>query len=257
MSEEKLIEINGKSILPNAITLTALLSGFFAITKAISGEFETASMWIFAAMFFDGMDGRVARWTNGQSSIGEQLDSLADMVSFGVAPALIAYMWQLKSFGKIGYAIAFIYCACAALRLALFNTLIGKIDKRWFIGVPSPTAAGLVAGLVWLHHGYERLPYINYLALAITLFAGLSMIVQIKFWSFKEIVMLKSAPFSIMYPVILILLLLILLPSLTLFSIFFLYSLSGYIIWIWKRLHKNTNHTAPVVNEIIEDNEEE
>ena len=238
MNEEKLIEINGKSILPNAITLTALLSGFFAITKAISGEFETASMWIFAAMFFDGMDGRVARWTNGQSSIGEQLDSLADMVSFGVAPALVAYMWQLHQFGRIGYSVAFIFCACAALRLALFNTLIGKVDKRWFIGVPSPTAAALVAGLVWVHHGYERLPYIEYIALGITLFAGISMVVQIPFWSFKELGMQKTVPLFVLVLVIFLLLVLSWQPSLILFCFFLTYSLSGYVMWIARRLRR-------------------
>jgi len=134
---------NSIYVLPNSFTIAALFSAFYAITQAMHGYYETAAIAVFISMLLDGMDGRVARWTNSQSAFGEQLDSLADMVSFGVAPALIAYKWQLFHFGKIGYTVAFIYCACAALRLALFNTLIGtgKADKRWFVGVPSPTAA--------------------------------------------------------------------------------------------------------------------
>uniref|UniRef100_UPI0009ECDD6A CDP-diacylglycerol--serine O-phosphatidyltransferase n=1 Tax=Snodgrassella sp. CFCC 13594 TaxID=1775559 RepID=UPI0009ECDD6A len=126
---------NSIYLLPNAFTLAALFAAFFAITQSMHGRYETAAIAVFISMLLDGMDGRVARWTNSQSAFGEQLDSLADMVSFGVAPALIAYKWQLFQFGKIGYSVAFIYCACAALRLALFNTLIGKVSKKWFIGI--------------------------------------------------------------------------------------------------------------------------
>ena len=122
---------NSIYLLPNSFTIAALFCAFFAITQSMHGRYETAAIAVFLSMLLDGMDGRVARLTNSQSAFGEQLDSLADMVSFGVAPALIAYKWQLWQFGKIGYSVAFIYCACAALRLALFNTLIGKVDKRW------------------------------------------------------------------------------------------------------------------------------
>ena len=146
---------NGIYFLPNAITLTALLAAFFSITQAMAEHYIQSAVWIFVSMICDGLDGRIARLTNSQSSFGEQLDSIVDMVSFGVAPALVAYVWQLKSLERVGYAVAFIYCACAALRLALFNTLIGKVDKRWFIGVPSPTAAALVAGLIWVHQVYQ------------------------------------------------------------------------------------------------------
>lgn len=223
-------------LLPNAVTLSALFAAFFAITQAMAGHYEKAAVAVFISMILDGMDGRIARWTNSQSSFGEQLDSLADMVSFGVAPALIAYMWQLKYFGRIGYSVAFIYCACAALRLALFNTLIGKTDKKWFIGVPSPTAAALVAGLVWVHHGYEKIPYIQWITLFITLFAGLSMVVQIKFWSFKEINVRRTVPFFVMLLIVVFLLALTWQPSLILFSLFFAYSLSGYVMWLWKNV---------------------
>lgn len=238
---------NGIYFLPNAITLTALLAAFFSITQAMAGRYEHAAVWIFVSMICDGLDGRIARLTNSQSSFGEQLDSIVDMVSFGVAPALVAYVWQLKSLGRVGYAVAFIYCACAALRLALFNTLIGKVDKRWFIGVPSPTAAALVAGLIWVHHGYERLPHINYIALAVTLFAGLSMIVQIKFWSFKELSTSEQpVPFFVMVLLVGGLLLLFLQPSVVLFLGFLLYSLSGYAMWVWQFLRHKKKPANPI-----------
>ncbi len=169
-------------------------------------QLETAAIAVFIAMLLDGMDGRVARWTNSQSAFGEQLDSLADMVSFGVAPALIAYKWQLFQFGKLGYSVAFIDRACAALRLALFNTMIGKVEKRWFIGIPSPAAAALIVGMIWVNHSYERLPAVEWLCLLVTLFAGLSMVVQIPFWSFKEINVRRKVPFVAMIAAMLVLL---------------------------------------------------
>lgn len=152
-----LLRQNSIYLLPNSFTIAALFAAFYAITQAMHNQFETAAIAVFIAMLLDGMDGRVARWTNSQSAFGEQLDSLADMVSFGVAPALIAYKWQLFQFGKLGYSVAFIYCACAALRLALFNTMIGKVEKRWFIGIPSPAAAALIVGMIWVNHSYEAL----------------------------------------------------------------------------------------------------
>ncbi|UOO76180.1 CDP-diacylglycerol--serine O-phosphatidyltransferase [Neisseria sp. Dent CA1/247] len=221
-------------LLPNSFTIAALFAAFFAITQAMHGHYETAAIAVFIAMLLDGMDGRVARWTNSQSAFGEQLDSLADMVSFGVAPALIAYKWQLWQFGKIGYSIAFIYCACAALRLALFNTLIGRVDKRWFIGIPSPTAAALIVGMIWVNHSYGRLPYVQWLCLIITLFAGLSMVVQIPFWSFKEINVRRKVPFFAMIIFMLILAVAASEPSLVLFLFFLGYSLSGYVMFGWR-----------------------
>ena len=221
------IRKNSIYLLPNSFTIAALFCAFFAITQSMHGRYETAAIAVFLSMLLDGMDGRVARLTNSQSAFGEQLDSLADMVSFGVAPALIAYKWQLWQFGKIGYSVAFIYCACAALRLALFNTLIGKVDKRWFIGVPSPTAAALIVGLI----------------------AGISMIVQIPFWSFKEINIRRQVPFMGMVLAVLILLLINWEPSLVLFLFFLGYSLSGYVMAVirwFKKRHKTHKHDKAV-----------
>ncbi|MGB4882008.1 MAG: CDP-diacylglycerol--serine O-phosphatidyltransferase [Neisseria sp.] len=227
---------NSIYLLPNSFTIAALFFAFFAITQSMHGRYETAAIAVFISMLLDGLDGRVARWTSSQSAFGEQLDSLADMVSFGVAPALIAYKWQLFHFGKIGYSIAFIYCACAALRLALFNTTIGKVEKKWFIGIPSPAAAALVVGLIWVNHSYERLPAVEWLCLLITLFAGLSMVVQIPFWSFKEVNVQRKVPFFTMIVAMLVLLVVALEPSLVLFLFFLGYSLSGYVIFSWKWL---------------------
>ena len=229
---------NSIYLLPNSFTIAALFSAFFAITQSMHGRYDTAAIAVLISMLLDGLDGRVARWTNSQSAFGEQLDSLADMVSFGVAPALIAYRWQLWQFGKIGYSIAFIYCACAALRLALFNARIGKVDKRWFIGIPSPTAAALVVGLIWVNHSYEKLPGIEWWCLLLTLFAGLSMVVQIPFWSFKEINVRSKVPFVGMVLLVLGLLVVMMEPSLVLFLFFFAYSLSGYIMYVIRWMRK-------------------
>lgn len=225
---------NSIYLLPNSFTLAALFAAFYAITESMHDRFEVAAIAVFISMLLDGMDGRVARWTNSQSAFGEQLDSLADMVSFGVAPALIVYNWQLYHFGKLGYVVAFVYCACAALRLALFNTLIGKVDKKWFIGIPSPTAAALVAGLVWVDRSFGGFDGMRWLALLITLFAGLSMVVQIPFWSFKEINVKRKVPFLGMILFVLIFMIIALEPGLVLFLFFFIYSLSGYVMYIWK-----------------------
>jgi len=140
----------GLYVLPNLFTLAALFGGFYAIVMAMNGRFENAAIGIFCAMVLDSLDGRVARMTGTQSAFGEQMDSLSDMVSFGAASALVVYEWALKDMGKLGWVVAFVYCACAALRLARFNTNIGVIDKRFFQGLPSPAAAALVAGSLWL-----------------------------------------------------------------------------------------------------------
>ena len=140
----------GIYILPNLFTLAALFGGFYAIVMAMNDRFEQAALGVFCAMVLDSLDGRVARMTNTQSAFGEQMDSLSDMVSFGAAPALIVYEWALKGLGKPGWIAAFVYCACAALRLARFNVNIGVVDKRFFQGLPSPAAAALVTGFIWV-----------------------------------------------------------------------------------------------------------
>ena len=146
----------GIYILPNLFTLAALFGGFYAVVMAMNARFDLAAVGVFAAMVLDSLDGRVARMTNTQSAFGEQMDSLSDMVSFGAAPALIAYVWALKGLGRWGWIAAFVYCACAALRLARFNVNTGVVDKRYFQGLPSPAAAALVAGFIWVMNEWGK-----------------------------------------------------------------------------------------------------
>jgi CDP-diacylglycerol--serine O-phosphatidyltransferase len=176
----------GIYVLPNAVTLAALFAGFYGIVMAMSGRFELAAIGIFCAAILDSLDGRIARMTNTQSAFGEQMDSLCDMVSFGLAPALIVYEWALKGLGKAGWIVAFIYCAAAALRLARFNTNIGVVDKRFFQGLPSPAAAALVIGLIFVAEDagwrdVSNIAWLSWTALGVTLFAGLTMVTTLPF----------------------------------------------------------------------------
>jgi len=235
--------------LPNLFTIIALFSGFYAIVQAMAARYEPAAIAIFVAMIFDGVDGRVARLTHTQSAFGAELDSLSDMVSFGVAPALVVYHWALKDFAaiksvallgpwltsKLGWIAAFVYCACAALRLARFNTTLDVGDKRFFQGLPSPAAACLVAGLAWAFDHYQVAGAdVRWLAWAVTTFAGLTMVSNFKFYSGKDINLRKSVPFSAVVGIALGLVFLIAfastLPELLLL-LFSAYALSGYVIW--------------------------
>src|SRR4051812_14667429 len=182
--------------LPNLFTTVALFAGFFSIVQAMSGRFDQSALAIFVALVFDGLDGRVARLTHTQSAFGAEYDSLSDMVSFGVAPALVMYSWALSPLGKWGWLAAFIHCVGAALRLARFNTQLDVADKHYFTGLPSPSAAALLAGLVWVLHDYQ-VPgrEVSWYAWALTVFAGVTMVSNIRYYSFKDINLRKSVPF--------------------------------------------------------------
>ncbi|MBN3860393.1 CDP-diacylglycerol--serine O-phosphatidyltransferase [Neisseriaceae bacterium PsAf] len=228
-------EKTGFYFLPNAFTLGALFFAFFAITEAINGRYDHSGWAIIASLLLDGMDGRVARMTGKQGAFGEQLDSIADMVSFGLAPALIVYMALLNNFGKFGYMVAFIYAACAALRLALFNTLVDTADKKWFTGLPSPSAASIVVGYVWMWFEYfPDYEYAGQIAILVTLFAGLSMIAPVKFWSFKGIESKKVQNYNNWFILAMLLLLVATETPIVYFSFFFLYALISYL-WALKR----------------------
>src|SRR5664279_6398408 len=180
------IRRRGIYLLPNLFTTAALFAGFYSIVQAMNQRFEDAAIAIFVAMVLDGLDGRVARLTKTQSAFGAEYDSLSDMVSFGAAPALVVYEWVLRDMGKLGWIAAFIYVAAAALRLARFNTMLDVADKRWFTGIPSPAAAALVAGFVWVIDDFGVDPEkVRWAALAVTVFAGLTMVSNFKFYSFK------------------------------------------------------------------------
>jgi CDP-diacylglycerol--serine O-phosphatidyltransferase len=249
--------------LPNLFTLASLFSGFYAIVQAMNGRFEIAAMAIFVSMVLDGLDGRVARLTHTQSAFGAELDSLSDMVSFGVAPALVVYVWALQDFAgmqtvewlgpwlttKLGWIAAFIYCACAALRLARFNTTLDIADKRFFQGLPSPAAACLVAGLVWALNEYQiRGQDVKWLAWGLTAFAGLTMVSNFKFYSGKDINLRASVSFSVVVAIAFGIMFLFMFSSTLpemLFLVFACYGVSGYAIWAYEEVRSRTVGRAP------------
>lgn len=227
MSETKR---KGIYLLPNLLTTAGLFSGFYAIVASMNGRFEAAAIAIFVAMVFDGLDGRVARMTNTQSPFGAEYDSMADMVSFGMAPALVAYNWGLSGLGKIGWLAAFIYVAGGALRLARFNTQLGSSDKSYFQGLASPAAAALVAGLVWVGVEYkiDGNDYGVIVAL-VTGIAGLLMVSNFKYNSFKEVDWHGKVPFVALLLIMLVFVVVATEPALVLFLVFVLYALAGPI----------------------------
>jgi CDP-diacylglycerol--serine O-phosphatidyltransferase len=236
----------GIYILPNLFTTAALFAGFFAIVQAMNQHFEVSAVAIFLAMVLDSLDGRVARLTHTQSAFGAEYDSLSDMVSFGVAPALVVYEWALKGMGKLGWIAAFIYCAGTALRLARFNTNIDVVDKRYFQGLPSPAAAALVAGLVWVMidnewSGEEARWY----ACVLTMFAGITMVSNIRYWSGKDINLRKSVPFIIVVAFAIGLALISSYPPGVLFALFLAYALSGYVLAAWQWLGRRRGVARP------------
>jgi len=247
----------GIYVLPNLFTLAALFGGFYAIVMAMNGQFDLATTGIFAAMVLDSLDGRVARMTHTQSAFGEQMDSLSDMVSFGAAPALIAYEWALRPLGRWGWIAAFVYCACAALRLARFNVNVGVVDKRYFQGLPSPAAAALVAGFIWLTSAmlvaHREVPLfralismfgsapiergdLSWILFIVTLFAGLTMVTNVPYYSFKDFGGRRSVPFVVLVVLALLIAIVSIEPATMLFVLFVGYALSGYVIYFWRRV---------------------
>lgn len=228
----------GIYLLPNLFTTAALFAGFYAIVMAMNQRFDNAAIAIFIAMFFDAVDGRVARLTRTQSEFGAEYDSLSDMVCFGAAPALVMYEWALKDLGRFGWIAAFVYCAGTALRLARFNTNIDVVDKRFFQGLPSPAAAALVTGFLWLAID-NKIPVDAYgmpwVAAFFTLYAGLTMVSNVPFYSFKDINFRRSVPFAVVLLVLMAFVLISFDPPIVLFLLFVAYGMSGYAYWLWKK----------------------
>ena len=235
-------------LLPNLFTTGCLFSGFYAIVAAIDGNYERAGFAVFAAMLFDTLDGRVARMTRTESAFGKEYDSLADMVSFGAAPALIVYEWALKGMGNLGWIAAFVYVAGAALRLARFNVMLDVADKRWFTGIPSPAAAALVAGFVWIIDYFSIDPVsIRWWAWAVTLFAGLTMVSNVPYYSFKTINLKRTVPFLAIFAFVLVIALVWYQPEIVLFAGFVGYALSGYVAaaWMWYARRRRRAQAVP------------
>jgi len=244
---EKIKTKKGIYLLPSIFTTFALFAGFYSIVASVNGDFTLAAISIMVAMLWDTLDGRVARLTNSQSAFGAEYDSLSDLVSFGVAPALLVYLWSLSDLGRIGWLAAFIYLACAALRLARFNTQVGASDKRYFQGLPSPASAGVIASMIWLRFwnfeyldfGIVSLSY--YIGILITILCGLLMVSNVRYFSFKEFDSTEKASFRFLLLIVLGFILLLYKPNVVLFTGFFIYMISGPLITmfgVYKRRQK-------------------
>lgn len=236
LPEKRSTRRRGIYLLPNLFTTGALFSGFYAITSAMGGRYETAVIAIFVAMILDGMDGRVARLTNTQSEFGAQYDSLSDMVSFGAAPALVIYSWAFASLGKLGLFAAFVHAAGGALRLARFNTQLATADKNYFQGLPSPAAAAILAGFIWICLEYKYdIELFKYFALALTVSTGLLMVSNFRYWSFKKIDLKGKVPFIATIAAMLGISFVMAQPQTMLFLLFLGYAISGPVITLVMR----------------------
>ena len=233
----KKVRRRGIYLLPNLFTLAALFSGFYAIIAGMSGNFDEAGWAIVIAAICDGLDGRIARLTGTQSAFGAQFDSLSDMVSFGVAPALIMFSWGFAPLGQVGWAASFIYMSCAALRLARYNVQLGTVDKRFFVGLQSPVAAGLVSFVPWVgfRYGIEVTGFLPYFFALLTIFAGLLMISNYRYFSFKELDFVGTVPYMVFVFTIVLLVLIVQNPPVVFLAVSIIYAASGPIGWLYKR----------------------
>jgi CDP-diacylglycerol--serine O-phosphatidyltransferase len=249
----------GIYLLPNLLTTAALFAGFYAIVAASRGHFDNAAVAIFIAMILDGMDGRIARLTNTQSDFGAQYDSLSDMIAFGLAPALVMYEWSLSSLGKLGWLAAFVYTAAAALRLARFNTQVGIVDKRYFQGLASPSAAMLLAGLVWVGADYDMPGAdIALLTFPLTVLTGILMVSNIRYMSFKDLDLRGKIPFVAVLVIVLIFVFISIDPPVVLFSMALVYALSGpTTTLVYLRRRRRERHPAAPPPEPGADNDGE
>ncbi len=223
----------GIYLLPNLLTSLGLFSGLYALISGTQGRFEAAAVAIFIALVIDGLDGRIARLTNTQSEFGAQFDSLSDMVAFGIAPAVMMYLWVLEPLQKIGWVAVFLYSAAAALRLARFNIKAASMDRRYFQGLPSPVAAATLAGMVWCANSFDiDVSLIRWPAAVVTIFLGALMVSNIRYHSFKDIAWQGKVSFTAISGIVILFILISSDPPLMLFGISFIYMLSGPILTI-------------------------
>ena len=236
----------GVYLLPNLFTTAALFAGFYAIVAAMNNAFESAAIAIFVAMILDGMDGRIARLTHTQSDFGVQYDSLSDLVSFGLAPALVMYQWSLFDLGKLGWSAAFLYAAATALRLARFNTQAASADKRFFQGLPSPAAAALLAGTIWCAESLAITEGTSlvFVTFPVTILAGILMVSNIRYHSFKQLDLHGRQPFIAGMLVVLVFVFIASEPSLVLFLLSMVYAISGPLYTLMAlRRHRESRKT--------------
>jgi len=245
----------GIYLLPNLLTTGALFAGFYAVIAGMGGDFHSACAAIVVAMFLDGMDGRVARLTNTQSAFGAEFDSLSDMLAFGVAPALICFSWALSGLGKIGWTVAFVYVACAALRLARFNVQRDDADKRFFVGLASPSAAGLVVFMVWAFSSLDvevTMP-MSIIAAAVTGLAGVLMVINVRYYSFKELDFKNPVPFFLTLVTVFVIVVVSWDPPKMLFLMAVTYAASGPVMAIYSRRKKKIADLAVPANVPVDD----
>jgi CDP-diacylglycerol--serine O-phosphatidyltransferase len=244
MSNEKLEVAGGMRkgiyILPNLFTAGSLFAGFYCMVSTLNYDYKTAALWILASSIFDGLDGKVARLTGTASKFGVEFDSLADLVSFGAAPGLLMYAWALKPFGRIGWLAAFLFVACAALRLARFNVQVETVESKRFVGLPTPAAASMVSATVLLFYHFGWPSSFKKLAILILIyFLALLMVSNVRYYSFKDPEMIKRQPFAFLVTAIILLIVIAAEPIIMLFVIFCGYMLSGpvaYILTLPRRL---------------------
>jgi|TARA_X000001036_G_scaffold173992_1_gene164657 CDP-diacylglycerol--serine O-phosphatidyltransferase len=234
----KEVRRRGVYLLPNLFTLAALFAGFYAVIASMSGNFNEAGWAILIAGVCDGLDGRIARLTGTQSAFGAEFDSLADVISFGMAPALLMFTWAFEPLGQLGWAASFMFVSCAALRLARYNVQLGTVNKRFFLGLQSPVAAGIVTGVPWVgsHYGIEATLFVSYACAFLTIFTGLLMISNYQYFSFKELSFKGTVPYMVFVFTIVLLVVIAQNPHEMLFSICVIYALSGPIGWIRKQI---------------------
>ncbi len=232
----KQVRRRGIYLLPNLLTLAALFSGFYAVIAGMSGNFNEAGWAILIAAVCDGLDGRIARLTNTESAFGAEFDSLSDMVSFGMAPALIMFSWALAPLGRVGWAASFVYMSCAALRLARFNVQLGTVDKRFFLGLQSPLAAGVITFVPWVafRYGVEVTPLVSWMAAVLTVFVGFLMISNYRYFSFKELHFKGTVPYLVFIAAVVLLVLIAQNPHEVLLALCVLYATSGPIAWLYR-----------------------
>lgn len=233
-------------LLPNLLTTTALFAGFYAIIAAIEGQFSQAAIGIFVALLFDGLDGRVARWTNTQSEFGANYDSMSDLIAFGLAPALVAYFWALESLGEMGWGAAFVYTAATALRLARFNVQLGSVDKKFFIGLASPAGAAVIAGTVW---AFDAMGFVGqslaWMMLILVPLVGGLMVSNIRYYSFKDLSLQGRIPFTAVLGIIAAFVIIALDPPLILLLLVLSYAVSGPILELWRKLRRTGSDVPP------------
>ncbi len=252
--EEEVVNASGEKVrrkgvflLPNLITTAALFAGFYAIVAGMKGDFAQAGMAIIVAQFMDGFDGRVARMTNTTSAFGVQYDSLSDMVSFGLAPSLVIFSWGLEPLGKVGWAAAFVFASCAALRLARFNTQVETVDKKYFVGLASPPAAAVLATTVWTWHDVTPSREVSALIALVTIGLGLLMVSNLRYTSFKDLNLRGRVPFVVMLAALLVFVIIAIEPSSVLLMMACTYAASGPVMWLLALRKRNREkQQAPV-----------